>query len=1112
MKKSTLLGCFMCLLTVAMNAQFTQPSASETGSRNSNVEKQQKPNTSVEELVARYNNIGAQSGSVSQFFTPKEQRVLNSYFNTKNIASKGPHAQLLAESFDDITTMPAAGYSFVNVSDVVGTTNWFQGNSAVFPSHEGAPTSYIGANFNNTAGSIINNFMITPVLNLENGDEITFWTRTTTASTFPDRLEVRISPDGSNVDPSGPASVGSYTELLLEINPTLVTGVYPDVWTQFTVTVAGLTGATDTRVAFRYFVTDGGPSGNNSDYIGIDSLSIDEGSGGGTFPGPYCGPLDFTSNVEPITLVDVAGISNVTDAAVNGTPDHEDFTTISGDMEAGMSYPIALEGNTDGNFTNRFVVFIDWNHNDILDDAGEVYEMTELLVNSTGIDGQQVTGTIDVPSDALPGTTRMRVKKQFGVTAFLDPCTATSFGQAEDYSINVAVPAVLDTAYGVNNSNQDLIGFDITDPSTTEVFGTSPVTVNFENAGAIDPANPTTGYVLDNGGQFYSFDVTTGFYTLLGTISGDWVGMEFDQASGTLYAIAGTSLYTIDPAGVSATLVGSLGLAAGDLPIALAIDGAGVGYTYELVSDVLYTVDLTTGAATLVGSIGFDANFGQGMAYDALTDTVYMSAFNNGSFAGEWRSVDTTTGMSTLIGPIVTSEATTQVAWVSIGETLPPPPCPEPTNLTVSNITETTADLAWDAEPNASSGYIWYVFEAGANPTTDTPVATGTTAAGTTTATADGLTNATSYDFYVVADCNADGLSTYAGPITFDTLVTPPSCGGNYYDTGGPGSDYDNNENVTTIITPDLSGDRVMVTFTAFDVEATWDALYVYDGPDATFPIIGSGNPATNSGFPAGGYYGTDNPGPFTSTDPSGALTFVFLSDSSVPRAGWEADVVCFTPPPANDMIVNSIDVDEIGFPYTDPSVAMPAATTEDGSPVGCDLTGANGVWYNFVPEGDGTATASITTPGGASAVTFYTAPNENSVETDLTLVPQNTNQCAPGTSSSINTVAGQAYYVFVLNTGSVTDIVIGGTNLGTVENSIVGFSFYPNPSTNTLNLEAADTIDSVSIYNLLGQRVINNSVEATSSQVDVSALSAGTYIMKVSVNGQIGTYKVLKK
>ncbi len=669
-------------------------------------------------------------------------------------------------------------------------------------------------------------------------------------------------------------------------------------------------------------------------------------------------------------------------------------------------------------------------------------------------------------------------------------------------------PGPLTTVYGINNSNQDLIGFGVASPGTTEVFGTSPITVNFENAGAIDPANPTTGYVLDNGGQFYSFDVVSGFYTLLGNIPGDWVGMEFDRTTGTLYAIQGADLYTIDPVAISSTLVGATGINPSDLPIALAIDGAGVGYTYELVNQTFYSIDLATATATAIGNIGFDANFGQGMCYDPTTDMVYMAAFNGTTFAAEWRSVDLATGNTTLIGPIVTPEATTQVAWASIGETLPPPACPEPTNLAVTNIAADSADLSWDAEPNASNGYIWYVFLQGDNPMTDPPVATGTVPAGTTTATATGLDGGLSYDFYVVADCDSDGLSQLAGPVSF---ATPPACGGKFYDTGGPTGDYQNSENVTTTITPVNPGEQVTVTFTAFDVEANWDALYVYDGPDASSPLISSGNPPTNSGFPAGGFYGTSIPGPFTSSHPSGALTFVFMSDSSVPRAGWEADVTCALSPPPNDMIVNSIDVDEIGFPYTDPGVHMPAATVEDGNPSGCDLTGANGVWYNFVPEGDGTATASITTPGGASSVTFYTAPDENATETDLVLVPQNSNQCVPGTSASISTVAGQAYYVFVLNTGAITDIVIDGTNLGVSENSIAGFSYYPNPTTGVLNLRSVDNIEQVSLYNLLGQRVKDNTLDSTAAQVDISGLSSGTYIMKVTVNGQIGTYKVLK-
>ena len=62
------------------------------------------------------------------------------------------------------------------------------------------------------------------------------------------------------------------------------------------------------------------------------------------------------------------------------------------------------------------------------------------------------------------------------------------------------------------------------------------------------------------------------------------------------------------------------------------------------------------------------------------------------------------------------------------------------------------------------------------------------------------------------------------------------------------------------------------------------------------------------------------------------------------------------------------------------------------------------------------------------------------------------------------------------------------------------------------LNLSAQDAIERVVIYNMLGQKVFDQNMNATSSQVNVSDLATGAYILQVSVNGQIGTYKILKK
>lgn len=243
-----------------------------------------------------------------------------------------------------------------------------------------------------------------------------------------------------------------------------------------------------------------------------------------------------------------------------------------------------------------------------------------------------------------------------------------------------------------------------------------------------------------------------------------------------------------------------------------------------------------------------------------------------------------------------------------------------------------------------------------------------------------------------------------------------------------------------------------------------------------------------------------------------GNTTYYILVHGFLNATGnFTLNVDCTPVPPPNDMIANAIDVDQIGFPYTDSAVAMPAATTENGNPAGCDLTGANGVWYKFTTNVDGNADATIVSPAGASSVTFYTAADENASETDLTLVDQNSNQCAPGTSSSIFTLANQTYYVFVLNTGGITDITIDATVLGVDENAIEGFSFYPNPTSNVVNLKAQSTIENATIFNVLGQRVITMNNNSATMELNVSNLSSGTYIMKVTVNGEVGTYKVIK-
>lgn len=164
---------------------------------------------------------------------------------------------------------------------------------------------------------------------------------------------------------------------------------------------------------------------------------------------PYCGILNFTT-VEPITKVTFAEINNASSALLTGNTAHEIYLDKVANVTPGQTYPISLEGNTGGNYTNRFYVYIDWNQNNTFE-ANEKYIPTANLLNSTGLDGKKVTMNITVPTDALPGNTRLRIKKTFGAATYDDPCViGSSYGQAEDYTVNVGT-------LGLNDVNKTKI-------------------------------------------------------------------------------------------------------------------------------------------------------------------------------------------------------------------------------------------------------------------------------------------------------------------------------------------------------------------------------------------------------------------------------------------------------------------------------------------------------------------------------------------------------------------------------------------------------------------------------------------------------------------------------
>jgi hypothetical protein len=87
---------------------------------------------------------------------------------------------------------------------------------------------------------------------------------------------------------------------------------------------------------------------------------------------------------------------------------------------------------------------------------------------------------------------------------------------------------------------------------------------------------------------------------------------------------------------------------------------------------------------------------------------------------------------------------------------------------------------------------------------------------------------------------------------------------------------------------------------------------------------------------------------------------------------------------------------------------------------------------------------------------------------------------------------------------------VIENLNSSTFVND--SFKVYPNPVENTLNLEYNTEITNIKVFNLPGQVVINENINAISAKLDMSQLNIGTYMVHVMIDNSVKTVKVIKK
>ena len=422
-------------------------------------------------------------------------------------------------------------------------------------------------------------------------------------------------------------------------------------------------------------------------------------------------------------------------------------------------------------------------------------------------------------------------------------------------------------------------------------------------------------------------------------------------------------------------------------------------------------------------------------------------------------SVTATSASGCLTFKFISDGSENNAGWTSNITCAPAPTCQQPTSLTTSVVTATSATLGWT---NVGAATSWQVLALPCTAPAPTATSTGWLPATTNSLVITGLTPATCYNFYVRGVCSPTDSSTWSGPKTATTQVAPPVCGGNFFDAGGT-ANYPNDSNSTVTICPTNPGELVTVTFTSFNTEATWDGLYVFDGSSVASPQIASTNPPSNvPGGLAGSYWGTTIPGPFTSSSPDGCLTFNFRSDGLINNPGWTANITCAPVPTCQQptaLTTSVITTTSVTLGWTNVGTATqwqvlalpctapaPTATSTGWLPASTNslvITGLSSAsCYNFYVRsvcsstdlsawsGPKTATTLIAPPvcGGNFLDAGGQANYPNNSNSTVTICPTNPGEIVTVTFTSFDTEANwDGLYVFDGN--SVTSPQIASAN-----------------------------------------------------------------------------------
>lgn len=512
--------------------------------------------------------------------------------------------------------------------------------------------------------------------------------------------------------------------------------------------------------------------------------------------------------------------------------------------------------------------------------------------------------------------------------------------------------------------------------------------------------------------------------------------------------------------------------------------GSSCGTPGFLSSTSVTTTSATVLWATVAGANSYDVDYKlntSGTWTNAVTGTASTSVNLSGLVSGslyDWRvRANCTSG----------SSAYAQSQFT----TIPVAGCNAPTGLTSSGITASAATVSWTAVSGANSYDVDYKTNASA---TWTNAATGTTA---TSVNLSGLSASTLYDWRVRTNCTG-GSSAYT-QAQFTTAAAP-----------GCGTAFEPNETQATAaaISTGVANQAAITTTTDNDyfkitTTATSNITYSLVGPsgvDYDMQILNSAGTVIGSGT---GSTATETV--TLNNQAAGTYTIRIFGFNGANSA------TCYT--------ITATATAAAACPG-------PLDVSTNGTIVGAATIPFNTDTKGLIsPTGDIDNYKFVITTGGTITITLGTLPGDydlkllNSAGTQIAI-----SQAGGTTSETISTtVAAGTYYAQVFGFNGANSATVCYTlrvQLGTAAKgnepliTAAKVSAFPNPVTNTVVVNVPDVKGSAAlkVFDMYGKLIMQQSTSVMNTQLDFSKLPGGVYLIKVEMEGNERSVKVVKE